>query len=577
MAEKTNLDFNQYTQLAAFLRAQRTGGQLDVEMEPLFQELEKLELAIKSQLYLNRDEETVDQLHRRLLIIEKMLNISVSPQELAHVRADNRAFSIASVINTMAQFPAEEMAELKQSEWQELENRLDQAKQFYALADQRSQAIVTNLIQTMQRDHQKFAVLITGGFHTPHILSELKDLGVTTINIRPRLEHEDVINPYFNILKQCPNPLEKLLMQNQNNLSTVPVTAATKDPLSALNYLVAIEESFIGTLQELTGIVAEVEANGIQALATSSDVETVTANRNIVIVKIGELGRAVIQFKPITYLVKALKQNTLAPDFEIPQKGVLAQMTGLSASEIERLIEKAPARETQFFQLVYWSTAPLLIYTPLGIWGYVIGLSISLLCGWFGMAVSHKPASMTADDFMLTDNFSKYLYLTPGLNLPFFISSLALIGLPASIGAPLFILGTLFSYLITQDLHANYNLWKLINQHSLQHSFPQFSGRPFLSWALPPIIWENIKSINDFFLALKIEHGISTNEPREFDIEQIEKLSRESLNQDLGSNLSRSFLGIKSLGQMAHLYYWASKNDYGTGDFDSLRGCQVFS
>jgi hypothetical protein len=63
---------------------------------------------------------------------------------------------------------------------------------------------------------------VTGGFHTDHVLAAARRQGMTCLTVRPRLSQQDLVNPYFALIRERRTPLEKLLAENQNILALAP-------------------------------------------------------------------------------------------------------------------------------------------------------------------------------------------------------------------------------------------------------------------------------------------------------------------------------------------------------------------
>ncbi|MCK5242102.1 sigma-70 family RNA polymerase sigma factor [bacterium] len=218
---KLKLELGAYPQLARFVSLNQNFFSLGINSDQLFQELDKLDTVIRQQLYTSEPQRELDILCCRLDIVEKLLNISVSADELAEFRVQREKYSMKEFINFINQVgagsharPTEEI--ILGPEIHILDEYLQQVDDFYRLADERSTQFVDNLIRKMNRFGEKLSVMITGGFHTDQVLAELKRRDITYVSITPGLTRQDVINPYFSLLQNQQTPLEKLLAKNQN-------------------------------------------------------------------------------------------------------------------------------------------------------------------------------------------------------------------------------------------------------------------------------------------------------------------------------------------------------------------------
>ncbi|NTV53776.1 MAG: hypothetical protein HGA76_12350, partial [Candidatus Firestonebacteria bacterium] len=200
-------------------------GTLDPQgTEDLAAQMESLEQQIRGKLYTSFEQRALDQNRRRLDIVEKLLNISVTPRELAEFRTAPQAFQARAFMNFLQAYNADGDAGNDTDVYQ-LDNYLESVLEFYRIADLRSRDFTDNLLGRMQRTGNDQAVLITGGFHTEAVLRQLEAADVSYISIKPALEHQDLLNPYFNLIRRHRTPLEKLLAQNQNIIAIEPFFA----------------------------------------------------------------------------------------------------------------------------------------------------------------------------------------------------------------------------------------------------------------------------------------------------------------------------------------------------------------
>ncbi len=224
---KLKLKVDIYPQLKRFVSENQNFFSLEINPDRLFQELDKLDTVIRQQLYISEPQRELDILYRRLDIVEKLLNISVSADELAEFRTQREKYSMKEFTNFINNVRARCLSDIALAksdavplqpdpEMYALDNYLQRVDDFYHLADERSIQFVDNLIRKMNRSGEKLSVMITGGFHTDHVLAELKRRGITYVSITPGLTQQDVINPYFSLLQNQQTPLEKLLAKNQN-------------------------------------------------------------------------------------------------------------------------------------------------------------------------------------------------------------------------------------------------------------------------------------------------------------------------------------------------------------------------
>ena len=229
-AQKLKVNLTPYFNLSCFLSANKNIFSQKVDTDGLFQEVDFLDRTIREQLYTHKIQLELDQLYRRLDIIEKLLNISATPEELQEFRAQREKYSMkefANFINTVGARCLSDIALAKSDavplqpdpEMYILDEYLQAVEDFYQLADERSAHFVDNLTRKMDQFNEQLAVMITGGFHTAEVLAELQRRNISYVSVKPRLSQQDIVNPYFSLLRNKRTPLEKLLARNQNILS----------------------------------------------------------------------------------------------------------------------------------------------------------------------------------------------------------------------------------------------------------------------------------------------------------------------------------------------------------------------
>ncbi|MCB1196678.1 hypothetical protein KDK77_10875, partial [bacterium] len=89
---------------------------------------------------------------------------------------------------------------------------------FYAIAHQREQALVDNLLSLSARDNSDTIVCVAGGFHTDGITSLLKSKDISYIVITPNTIHDEPPIPYISLLQNIRTPLEQMLTTQTSTL-----------------------------------------------------------------------------------------------------------------------------------------------------------------------------------------------------------------------------------------------------------------------------------------------------------------------------------------------------------------------
>jgi hypothetical protein len=214
-ARQASFTLSAYPLLNQYLVSKKSSYGPEIDSDRLLQEMENLDRELRAHAYTRADQRELDQLQHRLDLMEKLLNISAAPEELAEFRKAPELFKVRAFREFIERHNPEAAANLA-PEVDGLNAGLEHVKAFYAVADRRSTAFIANLENRMAKHGTDVAVMVLGGYHAPEMKAEFDRRGWSYLCVRPVLTHEDVANPYFSLLRGRKTPLEKLLDQNQN-------------------------------------------------------------------------------------------------------------------------------------------------------------------------------------------------------------------------------------------------------------------------------------------------------------------------------------------------------------------------
>ncbi len=154
---------------------------------------------------------------QRLDVLERVLTISATPQDVATFLAHPHWFNIKACLHLLPR--AVQTSWLVNNDPVFLDNKLKVARTFYATAHQRSRVFADHWARTMAEEKQNVAVVVTGGFHTQDFLQALQAHGFSTISIIPSLTRPEAANPYFGLLTQRATALASYLDKHPASLS----------------------------------------------------------------------------------------------------------------------------------------------------------------------------------------------------------------------------------------------------------------------------------------------------------------------------------------------------------------------
>ncbi|MCK5243469.1 hypothetical protein KAR34_13555, partial [bacterium] len=228
-ARRLGYDLAAYPTALRYARNRRALFTPKIDADALFKELEILEYTLREYFYINTQERELDRRLLRLSIIEKLINISGSPEELEVFRQNRGDFQVQVFVDFIRSYDKTGELEMDPEIFM-LDGLLNAVADFYRVADERSRAFVQNTLRNMQKQQEKLMVLVTGGFHTEHVLAGLQAQGISILSLKPKLTQQDLVNPYFTLLRNRKTPLEKLLSQEQRVFTLEPYLPTLSDP-----------------------------------------------------------------------------------------------------------------------------------------------------------------------------------------------------------------------------------------------------------------------------------------------------------------------------------------------------------
>jgi hypothetical protein len=205
-----------------------------VDSDRLYAEAELLDKEVRRPLYARDEDRLLDEIGHRVDIMEKMLNVAASPAEIKVYQNNPDAFQIKHIAEFLQTYDAQDGQTLETEIFQ-LDEYLQKAAAFYVNADIRSGDFAEAALRQIKTQRAQVFVLITGGFHSPKILEQLRMRGVSYLEVKPNVTHQDLLNPYFSLLKKRRTPLEKLLAQTQKTVALEPFFALSEQTTRILN------------------------------------------------------------------------------------------------------------------------------------------------------------------------------------------------------------------------------------------------------------------------------------------------------------------------------------------------------
>jgi hypothetical protein len=142
-AQALKLNLQAVPNLAKYVSLRMNVIPQDLNPDRIFAETDQLDAMIRERLYTTPDQRKLDELLQRLDLMEKLLNISATPEELAQFQARPESFQVKPFAEFIQTF--DQLSDLLiESELYALDAYFQQVLAFYRLADERSEAFVIN-------------------------------------------------------------------------------------------------------------------------------------------------------------------------------------------------------------------------------------------------------------------------------------------------------------------------------------------------------------------------------------------------------------------------------------------------
>lgn len=184
-----------------------------IENEKLFEDIKKLETAIKEKLFENDDQRALDKLSHNVEILLGLINIKLLNGDYGYFESHKGEFSYdafkAFIEKKSAQFG---LAYDIEPPTEAVAKSIPKLEDFYSIAIKRDKALVDNTLGAMKKEKQKVSVLITGGFHSEGIAKLLEKQGVSYLVVCPSIT-KDVPTPYIQILTNQRTSIEDILVK----------------------------------------------------------------------------------------------------------------------------------------------------------------------------------------------------------------------------------------------------------------------------------------------------------------------------------------------------------------------------
>lgn len=229
LAGSMKLDTSGYPNLIKFADYINSYDQID--LLSLLEEIEKVETHVRESVYGNAEEKALCEFSKVLAVIKRLFSINLTNSDYEFIAQNRRLFDKKAVSEFIkVSYRKYSLYFDRSYDIDLIFNRLDEAIEFYNIAQKRNNAMIANTIKAMRQNGEQVAALITGGFHSRGLSKLMKEKGLSYMILMPKFEPgEKHKRPYIAVLTNKRQPYDDLIEEGKYTLA-MEAFCHTADP-----------------------------------------------------------------------------------------------------------------------------------------------------------------------------------------------------------------------------------------------------------------------------------------------------------------------------------------------------------
>lgn len=205
---------SKYPELAKFIQYEKLFSR--IQGKALFDEWDRLRDALYMKLAKSEDERGFVSYSKTLKVFKRLYRSEFTQLELAEYLSRKEEFDFSGMVTFLKENSKKHNVRIRDGFFFVDESKfkalLPAANDFYELAEKRNESLTDHLLEAMDSEDAKVAILVAGGFHTEAIKRVLKEKGLAYAVITPNIQNEVFENPYLKVMMDKRNPLEKFII-----------------------------------------------------------------------------------------------------------------------------------------------------------------------------------------------------------------------------------------------------------------------------------------------------------------------------------------------------------------------------
>ncbi|MBL7069794.1 MAG: hypothetical protein ISS34_08060 [Candidatus Omnitrophica bacterium] len=197
----SSVDMDEYKNLKTYVEYIRSLEEL--ESKELFEEINKIEDIVSGVLCKNKQQKELFMVSKSLSTLESFLMLKLAPEDFDYYKENKKDFLLKEWKSFLRkQSKRFDIAPTIPDDTSIITENLSILESFYETAFKRDDAFLRNSLKKMDKEGEKIAFLITGGFHTKNLKRLFMADKISFLIITPRLTQETDYQLYDRILKE---------------------------------------------------------------------------------------------------------------------------------------------------------------------------------------------------------------------------------------------------------------------------------------------------------------------------------------------------------------------------------------
>ncbi|MCG2711523.1 MAG: hypothetical protein L6416_04265 [Candidatus Omnitrophica bacterium] len=195
LAKKNEVDFTEYKNLDQYIEYATSYD--EIESFELFNEIEEVNLAIRSKLYAIDTQKKLDFLVRGLKVMMRLVEIKMVNKDLEFYMSHQSELKVDEYISFIKEQAGEYGITMDLPvDISYLDVYIPAWVEFYRVAGFRDAAMIDNTLKLLRKNKQRLGIMVTGGFHTRKLIELMQERGISYIVVTPRIT-QNIPGPYF--------------------------------------------------------------------------------------------------------------------------------------------------------------------------------------------------------------------------------------------------------------------------------------------------------------------------------------------------------------------------------------------